>query len=372
MGHNPRIRTNLTAWNAGAVQPFELDALDQGQFQSINGDLGGVWAPQNQIQIGGAGLRMLGTFTASGSAIFDGDEVLIEATTAHFVGVQPTFDSGIHVTAGDATFEGNATINGSSFDFFGTNFRVHSAALFQAIGDVILGATAANALTVRSTTTFQAEVDFGLPTTFDDPARFNDIADFWGASVTLHTGTTLNVNGPTNLNGAVTLGDSSGDAVTVNGAMDVWSALTVHTSGSINCAAGAIFQHAVQLGTNGSDSIDVPGIMNLHEPLAFSFSGRVPRRAIIGSAVSGNYSITDANEIHVPAGILGVDIAYGLIDAGAKTGDEVVFSNADPTHSVGIRTASSGGVIKANGFNPGFCKFVFIAGGWRLTELVSG
>lgn len=67
MAHNTRIRPNLAAWSPGPVSAAEFDALDQGQFESINGDDGGVWAPASTIVIGGSGVQMTGTFETNGA-----------------------------------------------------------------------------------------------------------------------------------------------------------------------------------------------------------------------------------------------------------------------------------------------------------------
>ncbi len=59
MAHNPRIRANLAAWGTGTITDVELDALDQAQFEAINGDDGGLWAPSvSQIEIAGLGLKV--------------------------------------------------------------------------------------------------------------------------------------------------------------------------------------------------------------------------------------------------------------------------------------------------------------------------
>lgn len=67
MAHNTRIRPNLAAWSPGPVTGAEFDAMDQGQFEAINGDDGGVWAPSSTIVIGGSGVQMTGTFETNGA-----------------------------------------------------------------------------------------------------------------------------------------------------------------------------------------------------------------------------------------------------------------------------------------------------------------
>ncbi len=68
MAHNTRIRANTAAWaNGSAVTQAEYDTLDQRQFESINGDQGGVCAPAAEIEIGGSGLKTSGPMTATGT-----------------------------------------------------------------------------------------------------------------------------------------------------------------------------------------------------------------------------------------------------------------------------------------------------------------
>lgn len=66
MSHNSRIRADLAAWALASVLTMaEIDAIDQAQFEAINGDKGGSWAPLLAIVIGGAGLEVNGDFAAT-------------------------------------------------------------------------------------------------------------------------------------------------------------------------------------------------------------------------------------------------------------------------------------------------------------------
>jgi hypothetical protein len=55
----------------GVVTSGEWETFDQRQFESINGDLGGTWAPAAQIIIGGLGLKTTGVFVADGTGTFN-------------------------------------------------------------------------------------------------------------------------------------------------------------------------------------------------------------------------------------------------------------------------------------------------------------
>lgn len=65
MGHNTRVRADLTAWSSGAVDPAEFDQIDQAQFEAVNGDDGGTWAPATAITIGGSGISCTGPLVAA-------------------------------------------------------------------------------------------------------------------------------------------------------------------------------------------------------------------------------------------------------------------------------------------------------------------
>lgn len=60
MSHNSRLRAP-TFWTLdSSVTPGEFEAFDQAQFEAVNGDLGGTWAPAASIVIGGAGMQVTG------------------------------------------------------------------------------------------------------------------------------------------------------------------------------------------------------------------------------------------------------------------------------------------------------------------------
>jgi hypothetical protein len=98
MAHNTRIRLAGTWTALSVLTPTEMETFDLRQYQGINGDLGGTWAPATQIILGSAGLRV------TGPSKLDDAEVYIT------VGKQLRVDSGafVNLLAGSAT-----TINGT-------------------------------------------------------------------------------------------------------------------------------------------------------------------------------------------------------------------------------------------------------------------
>jgi len=97
MAHNTRVRVDAD-W-VTTVLGSELRALDTGQFESINGDQGGTWAPAALIIIGGAGLQVTGPLTID-------DLQNSHITNGHAL----TVDSGayIHIASG-----GNVNVQGA-------------------------------------------------------------------------------------------------------------------------------------------------------------------------------------------------------------------------------------------------------------------
>ena len=69
MPHNDYLKPG-GVWGLFSVFTSSLAAaMDQYLYQSINGDLGGVWAPIGVITIGGLGVQVLGPFAATDAQI---------------------------------------------------------------------------------------------------------------------------------------------------------------------------------------------------------------------------------------------------------------------------------------------------------------
>lgn len=66
MAHNTRVFDPPVVF-AQTIGPAELNAIDVLVSESVNGDMGGVWAPVTPIIFGGAGLQVTGTTVLSGA-----------------------------------------------------------------------------------------------------------------------------------------------------------------------------------------------------------------------------------------------------------------------------------------------------------------
>jgi hypothetical protein len=142
----------------------QMNALDIDHANAVDGAAGGSYAPGAQIVVGGAGLRVTGTFEAHGSSIVLGDSGL----DGLLINAEADFQNGFQVGgAGNATFNRDVICN----------------------ENVTLGLTAADFVTVKGIGVFQQDCDFAGNTTFNT-ASFS---------------------------GGVTLGNAAGDNIVVSG-----------------------------------------------------------------------------------------------------------------------------------------------------------
>lgn len=141
MAHNALVHGGVGSgsWNALVLAGTDFELLDQRQFEAINGDLGGTWAPAAVITIGGLGLTTTGpmvtsgTFTANAAATFasnvtlqapssvwntmtvDGahtGEIFFNATAQLVGAATSVFSWAGTFTAAAATFTGTVAFNG--------------------------------------------------------------------------------------------------------------------------------------------------------------------------------------------------------------------------------------------------------------------
>lgn len=175
MAHNSRIRAGGLWVSGGSVDPAEFEAFDQAQFEAINGDDGGTWAPAAVITIGGSGLTVTGSFDASdlgtlvmptgGSLALTGNSFITLATGTHLdvnsggvlnveTGGAIEIESGGSMTVKAAAsftlaassvgaFNGSVTMaSGAQIQVqSGAQIQVNSGATLQGVSGCILGGT---------------------------------------------------------------------------------------------------------------------------------------------------------------------------------------------------------------------------------------
>lgn len=140
MAHNARIRVSGQWIAVTAIDPNELETFDLRQFQAINGDLGGTWAPSAVIIIGGLGLQVdgpstlndcvgftmdTGVLSITGTGVLDMDS----GTTAQLAGIVNFRDAVNFKGTSTTNVESAATINFQ--DGSQANFEDNSTAEFQ-------------------------------------------------------------------------------------------------------------------------------------------------------------------------------------------------------------------------------------------------
>lgn len=176
MAHNALLRggPGSGAWT-GVVTSSEWELFDQRQFESINGDLGGTWAPAAQIVIGGAGINItsLAGFSVAGPTFING--TLTVNNTSHFLGDTIFGGSSTYTVETGATLDfqngahltGSATasitwLGGAIFDTLVVDHAVVLGTTLAVTGAVTLS----NALTVAGTLTVNsAQAIFSSGTT---------------------------------------------------------------------------------------------------------------------------------------------------------------------------------------------------------------
>lgn len=243
MAHNTRIRTAGNWTTNSTVLQAEFEALDQAQFEAINGDDGGTWAPSAAIIIGGSGLQVTGDFASSGAFEHSG------AGTASFQGalveiLSADFQIGCPATFGDAAvFDGTVTCNTT----FTANANVN---LGNGAGDLVTVAGTLDvntALNVDGTSAFQAAVIFntGSDPTFVAPTVFTGAMDING-DVDISNPVTLSGDGHIReriVNGSdanTTYNVSTVDRVVMTGS--VLSANRVWTAGNTGAGEGSVLR----------------------------------------------------------------------------------------------------------------------------------
>jgi len=213
----------------------QLETLDADHAAAIDGVGGGTYAPSAPIIIGGSGLEVTGALTVSGAADFTGD-----------------------VTLGSSGAD-TITVNG----IIGFTQNVSFA------NDVVLGLTSGDAITVGGEATF-AEL-----TTFNGDAVFNADTTIGAtsgdaltinASVTFESPVTFNT-ASVDFDGDVTLGNGPGDTITTRGVAEFEQAVTFAEPLTIN--DDATFNGAVTLGNGPGDDVRIRGTLSIEAGVTF-------------------------------------------------------------------------------------------------------
>jgi len=299
LAHNSFIHGGLadpTAWLAGYV-PTQLDfqLIDQYLFESINGDVGGVWAPATVIEIGGAGLAVVtsasGNFTVSGAAgsinFYSGDVIITPTNVTFSGGVPVIFDDGISADIGSTSIVGDLNVNGAQ-------------------------------LTVAAVSFFNDDIFLAANKDFVAAAGTGQF-DFFGGTVTISTALGLQVGGG--------VPASFGAGVDIAGTLDIGSGDILLDSSSLTCTVPASFSDATNFSAGvtftSAGSVALAGPVSLTGIITPSGVGRLKDRVYTLPDATVTVSIADGSYFVVPA--LGATRTYTLSTTGAQLGDRVCF-----------------------------------------------
>lgn len=366
MAHNSYLssRGSLVSWALGStIDPTELWAFELGIFKSINGDDGGTWVPSSVIEIGGAGMRIVGSFefvdatcstvttddlTVNGNTILGDagtDTVVVNGTT--------TINSDVALT-GTSTLSVNGTINTGAIN------TTASCAIGDGTGETV---TVNSLLVANNLTTFNNTVSITGTNELNVQSAINTGSINTTANCTIGDGTgeTVTINSALVLNGSVTapgliamgsatvagsavFGASTSDTLVVNSTATFAGALhaqgALHSEGSLY-AQGVFTTASSVIGTGGAETLTVNsnttcgGNMTLNGAVFACNSV-----ATFGGAVTASSGIL--------ASTLNVEHSCTIGDSSSETltvRSEALFSGPATFASVAATVARSGSAV---------------------------
>jgi hypothetical protein len=337
MTHNTLVRADLTAWSnpTAAVTAAEYRALDLGQFQSINGDQGGVWAPVTKIQVGGQGVLITGKFDVTGSTDFDNhvdfndnvtfNEFVSFAGTVSITGFLDVAPPDGWAFAGAGIFYEGVAFQGE-VDFLG-NVVTHA--------DLQIGTSGSDGLDVRATSTFNGEATF---------------------EAVVHLGAFLACNED------VRLGSDSGDDLEVRATSTFLGETTFEDD--VHVGAPLHINDGCTIGSDSGDACTIKATTTLQTALQFSGDGRIPLREHTLGLANFTRAVADGDTFYFPAADPGQQ--FNIDDTGAANGDHMLVINCSTANYIGVAPPVGTVIaIKAsNATTPGWVHFVRIGGTW--------
>lgn len=179
MAHNDYLKPG-GVWGLFSVFTSALAAqMDQYLFQSINGDLGGVWAPIGVITIGGLGMQVFGPFTATDAQITIPSGKFISVFTGGTVVMNPGSLFSMLGTM-KVEFGGNVWVYGPSQVQFYQAGGNPSGAIFNTNTAIVL--LAGSSMTLAS----GAQIAFGTSSLISGSPTIHAASVWtWGAGATM-------------------------------------------------------------------------------------------------------------------------------------------------------------------------------------------
>lgn len=243
MAHNayllsPTARDGTTAtWPAGGtVYKEDFAWFAKGVFQSINGDLGGTWAPSSAITIGGSGLvcttvqsQFYGvTINGAGTLVCNAGAFLNQDVTLGDTHGDTTTVNGVFIAQWHATFNDNVAFNGTGTLTVAAGVSTNINGGFNANKSVGIGTTSSDVLSVQASAGFASQV------TISDNLNLNGGSS--GTHATATFGTWYNVT--FNCTNAVFF---AGGGITNSGALDQSGAATLSGETTVSGVVGQTY-----------------------------------------------------------------------------------------------------------------------------------
>ncbi len=289
MAHNAYVRAG-GVWVTHAVPTSaEFHTFDLRQFQAVNGDLGGTWAPPSPITIGGTGgLTVTGPFSATDARTITfvvgaltmqtgttfnanvGSTVYLSGTTnytgsGHHVYNGATFnvDSGGTIDVNSGGFlnvNGSASIKSSAsltVDVSGTlylygNELIYGTSYVQSGG--AFGSTGTGLVELGGTTTFDGanhHILNGAELSVDGGGTLSLSGAGAGGTLSCPGGSHVNLGGATAISGVTTISGPT----TISGATSLTGALTGSLASSVTLHGPLTCDGATTLGATTATSM---------------------------------------------------------------------------------------------------------------------
>lgn len=357
MAHNARIRADLAAWGAAIpVEPEEFNYLDEGVYNSINGDGGGTWTPAAAIIVGGSGIHLSGanhqilsggflTVANGGTiALHDGAELDVDAEG---VGVRYLIDcrrgGSIRLLGSvgaicDLHLDQYATLTMTS-DASATvagNFNIASG------GNLVVQANGAIDVQADADINVVADGDINVQTDGAINIQANGAINVASAgNINIQSGGDIDVQsgGDINLESGAEIIAATGSNIRMRGLLEIGDASNAgqmlvtgaagYTRGYLNFAGADCFS----FGSTATGAIQ--GILRREA------AGRITERVIAGSTGSATYAPSDADVVIAEAGVGSGASTYTLSSAGAVHGDKIRFICFDQNRTITVASANT-------------------------------
>lgn len=306
MAHHTRVRAPGLWTDFSVLLAAEMEEFDEDQYNSVNGDDGGTWAPSAAIIIGGSGMHVTGPLTA--------DDLDGHVKTGKTLTID---NGGAFVTGSSATSTFNGPVNlANTIDVLGTALvKFESGAILQlksgadliGLSGSLLQMQSGSNITIAGSSTFSS----GSSLAQNSGALWalsgtNTIES--GAFITVKSGGTEDVEGTLNIKSGATFAVKSGAASTnasVLGVQFTGTAPAVNADpGADNIAIGLNQNKGWgSLLSDGGGGVSAPRGMNISS-VAVSGSGAGWTILFVRPMDSNDYSITATHRLLVgtPAG----------------------------------------------------------------------